>query len=36
MADFVLDVPISFGHCDPAGIVFNYYRWFDCCYHLPA
>ncbi|MBO6775396.1 MAG: acyl-CoA thioesterase [Marinibacterium sp.] len=35
MADFVLDVPISFGHCDPAGIVFypNYYRWFDRCYH---
>lgn len=35
MADFVLDIPISFGHCDPAGIVFypNYYRWFDRCYH---
>lgn len=35
MADFVLAVPISFGHCDPAGIVFypNYYRWFDRCFH---
>ena len=33
--DFVLEVPISFGHCDPAGIVFypNYYRWFDRCFH---
>ncbi len=35
MADFKLDVPVSFGHCDPAGIVFypNYYRWFDRCFH---
>ena len=35
MADFEMDVPVSFGHCDPAGIVFypNYYRWFDRCYH---
>ncbi|MCB1340052.1 MAG: acyl-CoA thioesterase [Pseudooceanicola sp.] len=35
MADFTLDVPISFGHCDPAGIVFypNYFRWFDRCFH---
>lgn len=35
MADFVLQVPVSFGHCDPAGIVFypNYYRWFDRCFH---
>lgn len=35
MADFTLQVPISFGHCDPAGIVFypNYYRWFDRCFH---
>ena len=35
MADFTLEVPISFGHCDPAGIVFypNYFRWFDRCFH---
>ncbi|MEX0286273.1 MAG: acyl-CoA thioesterase [Paracoccaceae bacterium] len=35
MADFTLDIPVSFGHCDPAGIVFypNYYRWFDRCFH---
>lgn len=34
-ADFSVDIPISFGHCDPAGIVFypNYYRWFDQCFH---
>jgi acyl-CoA thioesterase FadM len=34
-ADFVLEIPISFGHCDPAGIVYypNYYRWFDRCFH---
>lgn len=33
--DFALDVQISFGHCDPAGIVFypNYFRWFDRCFH---
>ncbi|WP_158964429.1 acyl-CoA thioesterase [Chachezhania sediminis] len=33
--DFSIDVPISFGHCDPAGIVFypNYFRWFDRCFH---
>lgn len=32
---FTLDIPISFGHCDPAGIVFypNYFRWFDRCFH---
>lgn len=32
---FTLEVPISFGHCDPAGIVYypNYYRWFDRCFH---
>jgi 4-hydroxybenzoyl-CoA thioesterase len=25
---------ISFGHCDPAGIIFypNYFRWFDATY----
>lgn len=35
MADFSLDIQISFGHCDPAGIVFypNYFRWFDRCFH---
>lgn len=35
MADFSLPVQISFGHCDPAGIVFypNYFRWFDRCFH---
>ncbi|GHF72646.1 acyl-CoA thioesterase [Seohaeicola zhoushanensis] len=35
MPDFSLDIPISFGHCDPAGIVFypNYFRWFDRCFH---
>ena len=34
-AVFTLDVPVSFGHCDPAGIVFypNYFRWFDRCFH---
>ncbi len=33
--DFTLDIEISFGHCDPAGIVFypNYFRWFDRCFH---
>ena len=32
---FSMDVQISFGHCDPAGIVFypNYFRWFDRCFH---
>lgn len=35
LPDFTLEVPVSFGHCDPAGIVFypNYYRWFDRCFH---
>ena len=34
-AVFTLEVSISFGHCDPAGIVFypNYFRWFDRCFH---
>lgn len=33
--DFSMNVPISFGHCDPAQIVFypNYFRWFDHCFH---
>ncbi|WP_099864255.1 acyl-CoA thioesterase [Pararhizobium haloflavum] len=28
-------VPVSFGHCDPAGIVFypNFFRWFDAGFH---
>jgi acyl-CoA thioesterase FadM len=31
---FHIDVQISFGHCDAAGIVFypNFYRWFDRCF----
>lgn len=34
-AEFKIDVQISFGHCDAAGIVFypNYFRWFDRCFH---
>ena len=32
---FSIDVQISFGHCDPAAIVYypNYFRWFDRCFH---
>lgn len=32
---FQIDVQISFGHCDAAGIVFypNFFRWFDRCFH---
>jgi len=35
MAIFEQDFPISFGDCDPAGIVFypNYFRWMDATYH---
>ncbi|QDC11244.1 acyl-CoA thioesterase [Oceanicola sp. D3] len=35
MSLFTLDVDISFGHCDAAGIVYypNYFRWFDRCFH---
>lgn len=31
---FEIDVQISFGHCDAAGIVYypNFYRWFDRCF----
>ena len=31
MGEFTLPISISFGHCDPAAIVFypNYFRWFD-------
>lgn len=33
--DHRLTIPVSFGHCDPAGIVFypNFFRWFDRCFH---
>jgi 4-hydroxybenzoyl-CoA thioesterase len=33
--DHVIEIPVSFGDCDPAGIVFypNYFRWFDRCFH---
>ena len=33
--DHTMPVRVSFGHCDPAGIVFypNYFRWFDQCFH---
>lgn len=32
---FQIEVQISFGHCDAAGIVHypNYFRWFDQCFH---
>ena len=32
---FTRNVQVSFGDCDPAGIVFypNYYRWFDATFH---
>lgn len=32
---FEHDVAVSFGDCDPAGIVFypNYFRWMDACFH---
>ncbi len=35
MADYSTVIPISFGDCDPAGIVFypNTYRWFDRLFH---
>ncbi|MFY0634117.1 MAG: acyl-CoA thioesterase [Vannielia sp.] len=31
----LLEIAISFGDCDPAGIVYypNYFRWFDRCFH---
>ena len=30
-----IQVPVTFGDCDPAGIVFypNAYRWMDRCFH---
>lgn len=35
MAIFDSEVRISFGDCDPAGIVFypNYFRWMDATFH---
>ncbi|MBL3702813.1 acyl-CoA thioesterase [Sulfitobacter sp. BDSS02] len=35
LGEFTLPISISFGHCDPAAIVFypNYFRWFDRCFH---
>jgi 4-hydroxybenzoyl-CoA thioesterase len=32
---FRLEHIVSFGDCDPAGIVFypNFYRWIDACFH---
>jgi 4-hydroxybenzoyl-CoA thioesterase len=32
---FKTDVTVSFGHCDPAEIVFypNFFRWFDAAFH---
>jgi 4-hydroxybenzoyl-CoA thioesterase len=28
-------IKVSWGHCDPAGIIYypNYFRWFDACTH---
>lgn len=35
MALFEFPVNVSFGDCDPAGIVYypNYFRWMDNCFH---
>lgn len=35
MSVFAHDVPISFGDCDPAGIVFypNFFAWMDATFH---
>lgn len=35
MAVFEFPVTVSFGDCDPAGIVYypNYFRWMDNCFH---
>ena len=32
---FEYAVAISWGHCDPAGIIYypNYFRWFDAAFH---
>lgn len=35
MSLFTRDHWISFGDCDPAGIVYypNYFKWMDTCFH---
>lgn len=35
VAPFEFHVDITWGHCDPAGIIYypNYFRWFDAAYH---
>jgi len=35
MTIFSMDMQVSFGDCDPAGIVYypNFYRWIDRCFH---
>ncbi len=35
MSLFRLEHVVSFGDCDPAGIVFypNFYAWVDACFH---
>ena len=35
MTPFEHAVDISWGHCDPAGIIYypNYFRWFDATFH---
>jgi 4-hydroxybenzoyl-CoA thioesterase len=35
MAVFSMDMQVSFGDCDPAGIVFypNFFVWIDRCFH---
>jgi 4-hydroxybenzoyl-CoA thioesterase len=32
---FETSIAVSFGHCDPADIVFypNFFRWFDAAFH---
>lgn len=32
---FKTEIAVSFGHCDPADIVFypNFFRWFDAAFH---
>lgn len=35
MLDFSTDIQVSFGDCDPAGIVYypNFFRWIDRTFH---
>ncbi len=35
MQNFSIDMQVSFGDCDPAGIVFypNFFVWIDRCFH---